>query len=106
VRIPACVRGEHPTLGRATSATTRCDACSMTSYLPGQKETICLILDFAVFRSAELSSQIAAFGFSPLRISYRVASMPYIIPDPKPRACSKQDIRLPTRLGAKRPRDS
>src|SRR5712672_2208972 len=62
-------------VGPPTAATNCCEGCLTTSYLPGQKETICLILDFAVFRSAEVSSQIATLSFSLLRISYLVGSM-------------------------------
>jgi hypothetical protein len=62
-------------VGLATAATNCCEGCLTTSYLPGQNETICLILDFAVFRSAEVSSQIAVLSFSLLRISYLVGSM-------------------------------
>jgi hypothetical protein len=43
--------------------------------ITGQKETVCLNLDFEVFRSAEVSSQIATQSFSLLRISYLVGSM-------------------------------
>src|ERR1700730_9392522 len=44
--------------GTAMAATICWDRRSMTWYLPGQKEAIFLILDFAVSRSGEVSSQI------------------------------------------------
>jgi hypothetical protein len=53
------LRGARNVEGVATAATIRWDWRSMTSNLPGQKEAISLILDFAVSRSGEVSSQIA-----------------------------------------------
>src|SRR4029077_3556 len=55
-------------------ATMRCDWWSTTSYSPGQKDSIFLILDFAVSRSGEVSSQIAALSCL-LKISYGAESM-------------------------------
>src|ERR1700693_1205016 len=58
----------------AGAPTTLCDCCSTTSYLPGQKETICLILDLALFRSTAVSSQIEPFP-SRFTMSYPVTSI-------------------------------
>jgi hypothetical protein len=68
------LRGARIPEGVATVATIRCDWWSTISYVPGQKEAIFLILDLAVCRSGEVSSQIAVLT-SLLKISYRVVSI-------------------------------